>query len=152
MTSRLDSLGYRLTVWVRTALHAPSVEDAILEVTQGNGVSDEHASVFKLVIYVERFGTGLSNFWRRITDLYEVHEVRGGRPVGQSLFRWRADGDRFEQLAEPSKFGLDRGDLAQRASLVDDLARSGRSSFEEVESAIAEFRKRYKEAPKRSNS
>jgi hypothetical protein len=68
------------------------------------------------------------------------------------LFRWRADGDRFEQLAEPSQFGLDRGDLAQRASLIDDLAKSGRSSFEEVESAIAEFRKRYKEAPKRSNS
>ena len=134
--------GYAL----QTALHAPSVEDAILEVTQGNGVSDEHASVFKLVIYIERFGTGLNNYWRRVTDLYEVHEVREGRPVGQSLFRWRAEGDRFEQLAEPSQFGLNREELGQRAELLGDLARSGRSSFEDVDVAIAEFRNRYKDA------
>jgi hypothetical protein len=140
--------GYSL----QTALHAPGVEEAILEVTRGNGVSDEHASVFKLVIYIERFGTNHGNFWRRVTDLYEVQEVRVGRPVGQSLFRWRPEGDRFEKVAEPLQFGQDREDMRRRAALIDELAGAGRSSFEEVGSAIAEFRKRYAEAKKASNS
>lgn len=140
--------GYSL----QTALHAPSVEDAILEVTQGNAVSDEHASVFKLVMYIERFGTGPGNFWRRITDLYEVHEVRGGRPVGQSLFRWREDGDRFEKLAEPSQFGLDRVDLERRRELIDDLASTGRSSADEVRDAIAAYRFRFLSGDQLTNS
>jgi hypothetical protein len=128
--------GYAL----QTALHAPGVDEAIVEVTRGNGVSDEQASVFKLVIYIERFGTNLGNYWRRITDLYEVHEVRGGRPVGQSLFEWRAEGDRFEKLSEPSQFGLDRADLARRAALIDSLTREGRCSPDEVELAVTTYR------------
>jgi len=128
--------GYAL----QTALHAPGVDEAIVEVTRGNGVSDEQASIFKLVIYIERFGTNLGNYWRRITDLYEVHEVRGGRPVGQSLFQWRADGDRFEKRSEPSQFGLDRGDLGRRAAVIEDLARTGKSSPEEVNSAVSTYR------------
>jgi hypothetical protein len=140
--------GYSL----QTALHAPGVDAAILEVTRGNAVSDEDASVFKLVLYIERFGTGLGDFWRRITDLYEVHEVRDGRPVGQSLFRWRADGDQFEKLAEPSQFGLDRADLAARTAVIQGLARSGSSSPEEVGAAIETFRNRYSEAENRSKS
>jgi hypothetical protein len=128
--------GYAL----QTALHAPGVEQAIAEVTRGNGVSDEQASVFKLVIYIERFGTNPANYWRRITDLYEVHEVRGGRPMGQSLFQWRADRDRFEKLSEPSQFGLDRAGLAHRASVIEDLAQTGKSSPDEVESAVTTYR------------
>ena len=128
--------GYAL----QTALHAPGVEQAIAEVTRGNGVSDAHASVFKLVIYIERFGTNSGNFWRRITDLYEVHEVRAGRPIGQWLFQWRADGDRFEKLSEPSQFGLDRADLARRAAVIEDLAQAGKSSPDEVESAVTTYR------------
>jgi hypothetical protein len=128
--------GYAL----QTALHAPGVDAAIVEVTRGNGVSDEHASIFKLVIYIERFGQSLGNYWRRIVDLYEVHEVRGGRPSGQSLFRWRAEGDRFEKLAEPSQFGLDRDDLMRRAALIGELAATGKSSGDEVATAIATYR------------
>src|ERR1700730_14874634 len=45
--------GYSL----QTTLHAPSVEEAIRQVTEGNGVSDEHASAIKLVLYIEMFGT-----------------------------------------------------------------------------------------------
>jgi flagellar protein FlaI len=128
--------GYAL----QTALHAPGVDEAIVEVTHGNGVSDEQASIFKLVIYIERFGTSLGNYWRRITDLYEVREVRGGHPVGQSLFQWRADGDRFEKLSEPSQFGLDRPDIARRAALIDELVETGSSSSDEVQSALATYR------------
>jgi hypothetical protein len=140
--------GYSL----QTALHAPGVEAAMLEVTRGNGVSDEHASVFKLVIYIERFGTGLGDFWRRITDLYEVHEVRDGRAVGQSLFQWRGDGDRFEKLAEPSQFGEDREVMARRTALIERLAQEGRSTTAEVAQAIEEFRNHYGRAEKRSKS
>jgi hypothetical protein len=128
--------GYSL----QTALHAPGVEDAILEVTRGNQVPDEHASVFKLVLYIERFGNSLNSFWRRITDLYEIDRIENGRPVGRSLFRWRSQDDSFEQLAGPRQFGLDRDDLRQRAELLEELARSGRTSVADVMSAVNDYR------------
>ncbi|HEU0073947.1 MAG TPA: hypothetical protein VFS30_08035 [Dehalococcoidia bacterium] len=128
--------GYAL----QTALHAPGVDAAIQEVTYGNGVSDAHASVFKLVIYIERFGLSQDSFWRRITDLYEVERVENGRPVGQSLFRWRESDDRFEQLAEPQQWGHDRTDLAQRAGILSQMAGSGQTSAGEVAAAVAEYR------------
>jgi hypothetical protein len=128
--------GYSL----QTALHAGSVEEGILEVTHGNGVSDQHASAFKLVLYIERFGNSYASFWRRITDLHEVFSVRDGRPVGQSLFRWRAADDSFEKLSEPTQWGRDREDLAARAEIIDHLAKSGRTSAAELAAAIAEYR------------
>ena len=81
--------GYSL----QTALHAPGVEAGMLEVTHGNGVSDEQASTFKLVIYIERFGYGYQSFSRRVTDLFEVEDVRTGVRDGRSLFRWREADD-----------------------------------------------------------
>lgn len=128
--------GYAL----QTALHAPGVHEAVREVTHGNGVSDAHASTFKLVMYIERFGYGLDSFWRRVTDLFEVERVEDGRPVGRSLFRWRESEDAFEQLDEPRQWGLDRRDLAQRAGLIAHLADSGRTSAAEVAAALAEYR------------
>jgi hypothetical protein len=127
--------GYSL----QTALHARSAEEGILEVTRGNEVPDDHVSVFKLVIYIERFGNSLADFWRRVTDVYEVHEVKDGRPRGQSLFRWNADGDRFEKLAEPSLLGRDSADLEGRAGVIEALS-GGAASPAEVASAIAEYR------------
>jgi hypothetical protein len=128
--------GYAL----QTSLHAPGAEEAIREVTHGNGVSDEHASIFKLVIYIERFGTSYSNFWRRVTDLYEVHAVEGGRPIGHSLFRWRAADDSFSKANEPLQFALDREDIGRRAALMSELAAAGRTSATEVAAALADYR------------
>jgi hypothetical protein len=128
--------GYAL----QTALHAPGVDDAIHEVTHGNGVSDAHASTFKLVMYIERFGQSFDAFWRRVTDLYEVERVEGGRPVGRSLFRWRESNDSFEQLAEPQQWGQDRTDLAQRAAIMSHLADRDQTSATEVAAAVAEYR------------
>jgi len=127
--------GYAL----QTALHAPGVDAAMQEVTYGNGVSDAHASIFKLVLYIERFGYSLDTFWRRVTDLYEVECVEDGRPVGRSLFRWRERDDSFEQLAEPKQWGHDRAGLAQRAALISHLAASGQTSAAEVAAAVAEY-------------
>lgn len=128
--------GYAL----QTALHASGVQEAMLEVTQGNGVSDEHAGTFKLVMYIERFGNSLPAFWRRVTDLFEVHGVEGGRPVGQSLFRWHAAHDAFEQVAEPQQWGRDRADLAQRAAVIGRLVETGFTGAAEVAAAVAEYR------------
>ncbi|HLG10849.1 MAG TPA: hypothetical protein VI876_03735 [Dehalococcoidia bacterium] len=128
--------GYAL----QTALHAPGVEAGMLEVTHGNGIADEHAATFKLVIYIERFGYSLQDFSRRVTDLYEVETVKDGRPRGRSLFRWRETDDAFEQLAEPQQWGQDRDDLAQRAAIVSLLAQREQTSPAEVGAAVAEYR------------
>ena len=128
--------GYAL----QTALHAPGVEAGMLEVTEGNGVSDELASTFKLVIYIERFGYGYQNFSRRVTDLFEVDGVIDGRPSGRSLFRWEEAADRFEQVAQPQQWGRDRADLAVRAGLLAKLAETGQTSSGEVAAAVAEYR------------
>ncbi len=128
--------GYAL----QTALHAPGVDAAVQEVTRGNGVSDAHASVFKLVMYIERFGDSHDTFWRRVTDLYEVERVENGRPVGRSLFRWHKAADRFEQLDAPRQWGRDQADLAQRGGIVSHLASSGQTSAEEMAAAVAEYR------------
>jgi hypothetical protein len=128
--------GYAL----QTALHAPGVEAAMLEVTRGNGVTDQQASTFKLVMYIERFGYSLPTFWRRVTDLFEVEGVEGGRPQGRSLFRWHEAHDTFEQLEEPRQWGRDRADLAHRAELIEALAREGLTDSASVAAAVAEYR------------
>ena len=128
--------GYSL----QTSLHAPGVEAGIQEVTVGNGVSDEHASAFKVVLYIERFGTDMSNFWRRLAEVYEVHKVENGRPIGHPLFRWHEDGDRFEKLSDPHQFGRNREELERRAELMAGLAAEGRTSSSDVAAAADEFR------------
>src|SRR5437762_2762401 len=40
---------------VQSCLHAPSVADAIDQVTRGNGVGDQQAAALKLVAYIEMF-------------------------------------------------------------------------------------------------
>ena len=128
--------GYAL----QASLHAPSVLDAVLEVTQGNRVDDAAASAIGLVLYIERFGTNLSNFWRRLAEVYEVDRVERGRPVGRSLYRWLPETDRFEMVAEPRNFAQDASDLLARAEVLGDLARSGRTSNREVRAALARYR------------
>ena len=130
------SAGYSL----QTCLHAPGPEAAIREVTEGNGVSDELVSAIKLIIYIERLGNDMSDFWRRVAEVYEVHAVEGGRPIGHPLFRWQREGDRFEKLSDPHQFGHDRGDLETRAGLIATLASEGRTSTSEVEAAVGRYR------------
>ncbi len=130
------SAGYSL----QAALHAPSAEDGVLEVTAGNGVPDDQASALKLVIYIELYGNDPSSFWRRVVQLYEIERVENGRPVGRDLFRWRRDGDRFEQLAMPARFRTEANDLRRRASVIAALAESGKTTPADVAAAIEAFR------------
>ena len=130
--------GYAL----QTSLHAPSVDEGIQAVTQGNGVPDDQAAVFKLVLYIERNGTNLGNFWRRLVDLYEVHDVRDGHPVGQTLYRWQSDGDRFRKEGA-SKYFTDEAELAGRAALFRDLAGAGKTSSQDQAAALAQYRSQH---------
>lgn len=130
------SSGYSL----QAALHAPGVHEGMREVTHGNRVPDEHASIFKLIMYIELYGSDMSNFWRRIAHLYEVDRVENGEAVGRTLFRWQKGEDRFEQVEDPRQFGQDRSLMEARARLMATLAGSGKTSEEEVASAVAAFR------------
>jgi hypothetical protein len=129
------SAGYSL----QAVLHAGSVSEAIGEVAHGNEIPDEQVAAFKLVLYIERFG-GYGNFWRRLVDLYELKGVENGRPIGHSLFRWQAEGDRFEQLAEPEQWGTGRDELKRRAEVFATLAKENRTSSADVRSALEAFR------------
>jgi hypothetical protein len=128
--------GYSL----QTCLHAPSVAAAIEQVTRANGVPDEQAAAIKLVIYIEMFGRTYADVTRRVAEVYEVHGIEAGRPVGHPLFRWQQDGDRFEKTSDPHQFGGDKSDIERRAAVIGDLAASGRTSPVEVSSAVAAFR------------
>jgi hypothetical protein len=128
--------GYSL----QAALHATSVQDAILEVTAGCGVSDEDASAIGLVLYIELFGRSPADFWRRVTEVYEVDYVEGGVAVGRTLFRWTPETDRFDADEEPRNFAQDTDALLARAEVLGDLARSGRTSAADVQAALARYR------------
>ncbi len=128
--------GYSL----HAALHAPGVEEAIRAVTEGNGVSDELASAFDLVLYIERFGDDEESFWRRLAEVYEVDRVRSGGPEGRTLFRWQADEDRHEAVEAPRGFALGPEEIKKRAVVIADLASTGRTAESDVAAAIAAFR------------
>lgn len=130
------SAGYSL----QATLHAGSVHEALHEITAGNQVSDEDASRLKLVLYIERFGTDRSNFWRRLVEIYELHKIEDGRPIGHPLYRWLKDSDQFEKTSDPHQFGRDREDLARRADLLQRLADEGQTSLEALQDAVKKFR------------
>lgn len=128
--------GYSL----QTSLHARGVDEAIQVVTRGNGVSDEQASAFRLVLYIERFGTDMSNFWRRLVEIYEVHKVEDGRAIGQPLFRWRQADDSFEKVSDPHQFGQNADDLKQRSAIISGLVETGLTSQSDVNEAVRRYR------------
>ena len=126
--------GYSL----QAALHAAGVEEAIRVVTEDNGVSDELASAFDLVLYIERYGEDDASYWRRLAHIYELDRVENGAPQGRTLFRWLEDGDRFEAVETPRSFSSER--LGERATVIAELANSGRTSESDVAEAVAAFR------------
>jgi hypothetical protein len=129
------AFGYSL----QAVLHAGSVEEAIEEVVRGNGVTDEHCSAFKMVLYIERLGS-FRDYSRRLATLYEMDRVEDAKPVGRALYRWQPNGDRFEKLAEPTHWGTDAAVMAKRTEVFAELAASGKTSADDVAVALAEFR------------
>ena len=104
--------------------------------------SDEQASAFDLVLYIERFGEDQESFWRRLSQVYELDAVVDGWPRGRTLYRWLAEDDRFEAAEAPRTFAAERSDLEARAAALAELARSGRTSEGDVAAALAAYRAR----------
>src|SRR5438105_2945885 len=95
-------------LWAAVDERASFLTEAVRIVAEENGVADALAGVFKLVLYIERFGEDDASYWRRLADLYELERVENGRAIGRSLFCWDAARDRFEQVAESRQLGRDR--------------------------------------------
>ncbi|MBI2936070.1 MAG: hypothetical protein HYY31_04605 [Chloroflexi bacterium] len=127
--------GYALTA----AMHASGLEEAIADICQGNGVSDEAASRVHLLLYIRRFGAGVRTFWRRLAEVHEIDRVKNGRPQARLLHRWVAEDDRFETVEAPRAFGTNAADLARRASLLRELAGAGRTAQANVTELVTRF-------------
>ncbi len=128
------SAGYSLT----TAIHAASVRGAIAAVCEGSRVSDEDASRFDLVLYIERFGEDEGTFWRRLKDVYELDRVVNGSPEGRTLYRWIDTDDRFEVGEPPRHVAADKALVKQRAAALQELAGQGATSADAVARLVAE--------------
>lgn len=135
---RTLAAGYAL----QASLHAHDVEEALREITKGNGVPKEQASAIDLVLYIDRFGVDEASFWRRLSHVYELDRIERDKPIGRTLFRWHVEDDAFELVEEPRGFGRDREDIAAHATLLEELVRGGRTSSNEVAAAVAAYRGR----------
>lgn len=133
---KMLKIGYSL----QASLHAENAEEAILELTQEIGITDEDASQIKLVIFIEMFGTSLSDAKRRITEIYEVHRVENQKPLGHTLFKWDEENDSFENVEESHLFGMNKEDVKKRSEILGYLANTGKTSPEDIEKALADFR------------
>ena len=89
------------------------------------------------MIYIERMGDDEDSFWRRIAQVHEVDRVVGGRPQGRLLYCWQEQDDKFEQVEEPRRLAVDSDRLRERARRLTELASSGRTSVEDVQSVVA---------------
>lgn len=129
--------GYSL----QASLHAENAEEAISELTQRMEITDEDASQIQLVIFIEMFGTTLSDAKRRITEIYEVHRVENGKPLGHTLFKWRKEDDSFEKVEESHLFGINKEDIKRRSEILGYLTNTGKKSSEDIEKALSDFKK-----------
>ena len=125
--------GYSLA----TALHAPGVDEAIAAVCEGNGVSDEAASRFDVVIYIQRFGDDEESFWRRVSEVYEIDRVQDGKPRGRTLFRWLESSDSFEAVEAPQRIEAGSDLISRREAALRELADAGKTSVDDVAQLVA---------------
>ncbi|HEY6204443.1 MAG TPA: hypothetical protein VI056_15590 [Candidatus Limnocylindria bacterium] len=91
-------------VSLATALHAPSMEEAMGQITGDNRVPDDDAQKLELVVYIRSLGASVEYPDRRvIATVHEIEAVRGGKPKATLLHRWNEQSDRFENVAEPRR-------------------------------------------------
>ena len=60
-----------------------------------------------------------------------------GRSRGRLLYRWRKQDDSFEQVEEPRLLAVGADRLRERARRLTELASSGLTSVEAVQSVVA---------------
>ncbi|MDP3175937.1 MAG: hypothetical protein Q8M88_16020 [Phenylobacterium sp.] len=134
---KMLKIGYSL----QASIHAENAQDAILELTEKNQISDEDASQIQLVIFIEMFGTTLADAKRRVTQIYEVHRVDEGKPLGHLIFKWDKESDNFEMVEESHLFGRNKEDVRKRSEILGYLANTDKTSQEDIEKALADFSK-----------
>jgi len=127
--------GYSLA----TALHAPGLEEAFDVICQANGITDQQASRIDLMLYIRRFGDDLDNFWRRLAEVHEIDHVERGKPHGRLLYRWVEEEDRFEAVEQARFLQGQANEVERRAALLEELARAGRTSSEDVGRLVSDY-------------
>ena len=127
--------GYSLA----TALHAPGLEEAFDVICQENRVTDQQASRIDLMLYIQRFGDDLDNFWRRLSEVHEIDHVQEGKPHGRLLYRWVEEADRFEGVEQAGFLQGETNDVARRGALLQELVSAGRTSAEDLARLVSEY-------------
>lgn len=120
-----------------TALHAATVEEAFSKICDDNGVPDRDASLIDYVIYIERKGTDLDDFWRRIAAVHEVDRVVNGMPSARLLHRWNEADDSFERVEQPRLLSVGADGLQARAARIRQMVDAGRTSDADIDTLIA---------------
>jgi hypothetical protein len=91
-------------VTLATALHAPSMEEAMGQITGDNGVPDQDAQKLELVVNIRSLGASEEHPDRRvIATVLEIESVRGGKPQATLLHRWNEQKDQFENVSDPKR-------------------------------------------------
>ena len=127
--------GYSLAA----ALHASGLQEAFSVICEGNGVSDEHASLVKFMLYIRRFGEGDESFWRRLAGIYEIDDVSGGNPMARLLHGWDETKDQFYQ-AQTSQLIKDSVEgIARRELILLDAVKCAKTGSANIARMISEF-------------
>ncbi len=120
-------------------IHAESAEEAIVELTRENGITDEDAALVKLVLFIEMHGTTPANAKRRLSQVYEVHFVENKEPKGHTLFEWDKESDSFIKTEEPHLFALNEENILKKSQILQNYVNMNKTTSEDLSNAISEF-------------
>lgn len=122
------------------SIHADSPEHAVEELIQGVGLPDDSASIIQLVVYIEMQGSSAAQAVRRVSEVFEVHRVENGKPLGHLLYRWNKATDLFEMVEESHLFARNKESLRKRGEILGYLANTNKNTEEDIKKALKEFR------------
>ena len=127
--------GYSL----QSCIHAKNAEDAIMKLTKENGVSDTNASLIKLVLFIEMYGLTPGSAERRVSQIYEVHYVENGKPMGHNLYEWDENTDTFVKTSDPHLFVSNKENIIKRSQILTNYVNLGKTSSDDLSKAMADF-------------
>ena len=119
-------------------IHSESAEDAVSQLAKGNGIQDVSASLIKLVLFIEMFGTTLGSAKRRLSQVYEVHFVENGLPMGHTIYEWDEEKDTLLKTDDWHMFGLNKDNILRKSQLLQNYVDLGKTSFEDLSNIMQE--------------
>lgn len=132
---QLSKKGYSL----QGCIHSSNAQDAIVKLTKENGITDEDASLIKLVLFIEIFGSTPATAKRRITQIYEVHYVENGLPMGHSIFEWDKTQDSFIKTEEAHLPGINKEKIKNKTQLIKTYVSLNKTNTEDVDNMLGEL-------------